>query len=97
MQFWNKKKKKNFQLARDSMEREKISFPLSPVHIAHLFEFHLSCGLNEPNIKLSSEKYMKKVFKPITIGYSQLAIHVVQNRRAGEQKSHWDKANKGNY
>ena len=24
----------------------------------------------------------------------QLAIHVVQNRHAGEQKSHWDKTNK---
>ena len=42
------------------MEREKISLPLSPVHIAHLFEFHLSYGLNEPNIRLLSEKYMKK-------------------------------------
>ena len=28
------------------------------------------------------------------IDYLQLAIHVVQNRRAGEQKSHWDKTNK---
>ena len=28
------------------------------------------------------------------IGPLQLAIHVVQNRRAGEQKSHWDKTNK---
>ena len=27
------------------------------------------------------------------IGPSQLAIHVVQNRHAGEQKSHWDKTN----
>ena len=27
----------------------------------------------------------------------QLAIHVVQNRHAREQKSHWDKTNKGNY
>ena len=27
----------------------------------------------------------------------QLAIHVVQNRRAGEQKSLWDKTNKENY
>ena len=31
------------------------------------------------------------------IGPLQLAIHVVQNRRAGEQKSHWDKTNKENY
>ena len=27
----------------------------------------------------------------------QLAIHVVQNRRAGEQKSRWDKTNRENY
>ena len=31
------------------------------------------------------------------IGPLQLAIHVVQNRRAGEQKSHWNKTNKENY
>ena len=31
------------------------------------------------------------------IGPLQLAIHVVQNRRAGEKKSHWEKANKENY
>ena len=30
-------------------------------------------------------------------GNLQLVIHVVQNRRAGEQKSHWDKTNKENY
>ena len=28
------------------------------------------------------------------IGPLQLAIHVVQNRQAGEQKSHWDKTKK---
>ena len=28
------------------------------------------------------------------IGPLQLAIHMVQNHRAGEQKSHWDKTNK---
>ena len=28
------------------------------------------------------------------IGSLQVAIHVVQNRRAGEQKSHWYKTNK---
>ena len=27
------------------------------------------------------------------MGPLQLAIHVVQNRHAGEQKSHWDKTN----
>ena len=31
------------------------------------------------------------------IGSLQLAIHVVQNRRSGEQKSHWAKTNKENY
>ena len=31
------------------------------------------------------------------IGPLQLAIHVVQNRRAGEKMSHWDKTNKENY
>ena len=29
-----------------------------------------------------------------SIGPLQLAIHVVQNRQAGEQKSHWDMTNK---
>ena len=28
------------------------------------------------------------------IGPLQVVFHVVQNRRAGEQKSHWDKTNK---
>ena len=32
----------------------------------------------------------------IIMGPLQLAIHVVQNRRAGEQKSLWDKTNKEN-
>ena len=27
----------------------------------------------------------------------QLAIHAVENRHAGEQKSHWEKTIKGNY
>ena len=30
------------------------------------------------------------------MGPSQFAIHVVQNRYAGVQKSHWDKTNKRN-
>ena len=30
----------------------------------------------------------------LVIGPLQLAIHVVQNRHAGEQKSHWDKTDK---
>ena len=31
------------------------------------------------------------------IGPLQLDIHVVQNHHVEEQKSHWDKTNKGNY
>ena len=31
------------------------------------------------------------------IGPLQATIHVVQNRHAEEQKSHWDKTNRGNY
>ena len=27
----------------------------------------------------------------------QLAIHALENRHAGEQKSHWEKTIKGNY
>ena len=33
----------------------------------------------------------------VPVGPLQLVIHMVQNRRAGEQKSHWDKTNKENY
>ena len=33
----------------------------------------------------------------LPIGPLQLAILVVENRHAGNQKSHWDKTNKGNY
>ena len=35
-------------------------------------------------------------FRPceVLIGPLQLAIHVVQNRHAGEEKSHWDKTKK---
>ena len=33
----------------------------------------------------------------LAIGPLQLAIHVIQNRHAGEQKSHWDKTNEANY
>ena len=33
----------------------------------------------------------------LTIGPLQLAIHMVQKCRAGEQKSHWEKTNKENY
>ena len=36
----------------------------------------------------------RKENKTHKIGTLQLAIHVVQNRHAREQKSHWDKTNK---
>ena len=31
------------------------------------------------------------------IGSLQVSFHVVRNQYIGKQKSHWDKANKGNY
>ena len=31
------------------------------------------------------------------LGPWQLTIHVIQNRHAGTQKSHWDKTNEENY
>ena len=39
----------------------------------------------------------KFLLESTVIGLLQPAIHVVQNLRAGEQKSHWDKTNKENY
>ena len=52
-----------------------------------------------PNIVLLYlHKYLNHAQDPQhKIGPLQLAIHVLQNRRAGEQKSHWDKTNKENY
>ena len=41
--------------------------------------------------KLPPNKNNSKLIGPL-----QLAIHVVQNRHAGEQKSHWDKTNNNN-
>ena len=38
------------------------------------------------------DKWYKQLIGPL-----QLAIHVVQNHHAGEQKSHREKTNKGNY
>ena len=52
----------------------------------------LYSGLQSPGFQIPrAVPYMGR------IGPLQLAIHVVQNRRAGEQKSHWDKTNKENY
>ena len=48
---------------------------------------------------LSAEFLLNLDFGPkvgFTIGPLKLAIHVVQNRRAGEQTSLWDKTNKWN-
>ena len=39
----------------------------------------------------------KFLLESTVIGLLQPAIHVVQNLRAGEQKSHWDKTNKEKY
>ena len=39
----------------------------------------------------------KFLLESTVIGLLQPAIRVVQNLRAGEQKSHWDKTNKENY
>ena len=47
--------------------------------------------------ELSSRSKIPRVYRPLlmsAIGNLQLAIRVVQNRRAGKQKSHWDKTNK---
>ena len=51
-----------------------------------------------PNIvSLYLHKYLNHAQDPQhKIGPLQLAIHKVQNRCAGEQKSHWDKTNKEN-
>ena len=61
------------------------------------------------NMKCLRQKHLKNlvngedafVIQPtssgLSIGPLQLAILVVQNCRAGTQKSHWDKTNKGNY
>ena len=38
--------------------------------------------------------YLVDKYKGKPVGPLQLAIHVVQNRHAGEQKPHWDKTNK---
>ena len=37
------------------------------------------------------DKWYKQLIGPL-----HLAIHVVHNHHAGEQKSHWEKTNKGN-
>ena len=51
----------------------------------------------EPHVKGAS--FFLRFFPTtvLQIGPLQLDIHVVQNRHVGEQKSHWDKTNKGNY
>ena len=62
-------------------KRTVVFFFLSP---------HTPCG----RVRLAREALTLLLFYSKPIGPLQLAIHVVQNRRAGEQKSHWDMANK---
>ena len=45
-------------------------------------------------VRFAREALTLLLFCSKPIGPLQLAIHVVQNHRAGEQKSHWDMANK---
>ena len=40
---------------------------------------------------------LPRKLKEANIGPLQLVIHVVQNRHTGEQETHWEKTNKGNY
>ena len=64
--------------------RTVVFFFLSP---------HTPCG----RVRHAREALTLLSFYSKPIGPLQLAIHVVQNRRAGEQKSHRDKTNKENY
>ena len=47
--------------------------------------------------KLLAGAVERMYMRTAKIGPLQLAIHVVQNCRAGEQKSHWEKTNRENY
>ena len=50
------------------------------------------CGKIYKNYSTGKKKWIESDIE--TIVPLQLAIHVVQNRQAGEQKPHWDKTNK---
>ena len=53
--------------------------------------------LGKAKRKLLAGAVERMYMRTAKIGPLQLAIHVVQNCRAAEQKSHWDKTNKENY
>ena len=79
-----------------------------PIYMIHL---DLTFNISHPAAKKSifclfvcfSKRYLyTSMAFPISTetkeqGPFQLAIYVVQNRHAGEQKSHWDKTNRANY
>ena len=75
---------------------DRLGGPLS-----HLFRYHGFARETGPKFVriMQSHCAMRYSTAPVSsaIGPLQLAIHVVQNRNAGMQKSHWDKTNKGNY
>ena len=56
--------------------------------------FFLSPHTPSGRVRHAREALTLLSFYSKPIGPLQLAIHVVQNRHAGEQKSHWDMANK---
>ena len=53
--------------------------------------------MGKANRKLLGGAVERMYMRTAKIGSLQLAIQVVQNCRAEEQKSHWDKTNKENY
>ena len=64
-----------------------VSFPVTGMKGLRLRNYSMVTNLN---LRVSQ-------YDLFTIVPLELTDHVVQNRQAGEQKSHWDKTNKGNY
>ena len=68
--------------------------------LSHLIRYHGFARETGPKFVGLKQSHcaMRYSTAPVSsaIGPLQLAIHVVQNRHAGMQKSHWDKTNKGN-
>ena len=69
------------QKKQNNMRPAQLSFPF----------------LGKAKRKLLAGAVERMYMRAAKIGPLQLAIHVVQNYRAGEQKSHWDKTNRENY
>ena len=92
-----------FWLLRGFKEKFKIRSPAPQSHnaIRHIND-NLNLKQNRPHGFSSHFKEealgtrLNLFFRYLTWVCSP-AIHVVQNRHAGEQNSHWDKTNKGNY